>query len=237
MREPARRARPRAGVPLKSWNHCIGLLGLPGTGKSYRALELAREMGKTPAYVVAHDPTGSYRGADIHHYADEKALRARLATRAGGIHVLEVADGGRVLTCGIAIAQASASQAQNGYAVPVLVLWDEMVAVSGASPYRLEDEARDVLARRRHIGAGVGIIWTTQSPQFAHYSLLGLCTELYLFRLQDRRALDRLGNVGVDASILARLPSLPDRQCIRWRPGQRLEPQRDPPARSAGMRK
>lgn len=215
---PAGARRPALGVPLKSWNHCIGLLGQPGTGKSYRALILAREMSRTPAYVLAHDPTGSYRGPDVHNYPDERAACAALATRPAGIHVIDVADGGRVLAAGIRVAESSARAGTGGRAVPVLVLWDEMVAVSGASPHRLEESHRDVLARRRHLGSGVGLLWTTQTPQFAHYAMLALCTKLYLFRLQDKRALDRLAAIGVPDSTLALVRSLPDRRCIAWDP-------------------
>lgn len=220
------------GVPLKEWNYAISVLGVPGTGKSVYAMRVAWHLAsKTPAYVVAHDPTGSYTNAKnltyagrppVFRYESTQALWSQLSRRGAGIHVLDVSDGNEVISAGVQLAEASGARAKNGRAIPVIVLLDEAVAVAGASPYRLDDELRNLIARRRHIGSGVGIIWTSQSPQFAHYALLGLSTQITMFRLTDQKAFDRLERVGVPKEMLIRVRALPDYKSITYSPNMRI---------------
>ncbi len=48
--------RPRA---LADWNHLIVVVGARGAGKSTWAVGRALELGRAPAYLLAHDPRGA----------------------------------------------------------------------------------------------------------------------------------------------------------------------------------
>jgi hypothetical protein len=205
----------RVGVPLKSWNVNVGVLGEPGTGKSYYALRLAQALAAgAPAYVVAHDPTGSYDGPGIYHHETREAVLAGLRAHPGGIHCLESPDGDEVLRLAIGVAELAGGAAVRGHAVPVVALLDEIVEVEGANPRRLDSLLRTVIARRRHLGSGLGIIWTGQSAYFAHRALLNLATRWVLFRLSAEEDLDRLRSRGAQQSVLDRVAVLPDRHHI-----------------------
>ncbi len=217
------------GVELKTWNLAVFCAGVPGTGKSYFAVRYAEQLARRAGgYVVAHDPTGGYAGAQIHRYATVDALWKRLTTAPGGVHVLDVPDGGEVIAAACRLAEAAAKNRPKGVTkvAPVVCLLDEIVAVEGASPSRLDDQLRTVLARRRHIGSGVGLIWTSQSMYFANRALLGLSTELVLFRLTAEQDLDRLRKAGIPDDVVRAVAQLPDRAKISWKGGKatRLAP-------------
>lgn len=106
--------------------------------------------------------------------------------------------------------------AQRGSA-PAVLLVDEIVVLTGATPYRLDDRIRQLLALRRHWG--VGLIWTGQNARIANNQLLSMSTELVIFRLTDRRDLRRLEEAGVSPDVLERVPSLPNFHFLRVRLG------------------
>jgi len=53
------------------------LVGAPGTGKSTLANRLAAEHARS-SYVIAHDPTGSYRGPLVQRHPTTAALTRAL---------------------------------------------------------------------------------------------------------------------------------------------------------------
>lgn len=215
------------------WNHAIVVLGVPGTGKSTYALQLALELGRTPAYVLAHDPGWRLparlpdgRPAGLHRHESIAAARAALARDGRGVHVISCADGDEVIRLGKQLARASLAAGGGHAGVPVVVLLDEAVGTPGASPHRLGDELRELLATRRHLH--LAIVMTAQSPQLAHYALLTLATEVVLFRMTDDRALRRLEQAGVPSEKLSRVATLPNYQHIVHRLGE--APASSPPS-------
>jgi len=194
----------------RDWNHLIVVLGQPGTGKSTYALKRAKALCKSPAYGLAHDPGWRLPDDDmlVRHPNFDSASQG-LAQRPGAIHSLSVSDGEAVLSWGIDIAKASMEAGAN---CPVIVLLDEGVSTSGLNPYRMSPNLRDFIATRRH--HNVGMIVTIQSPAMGHYQLLGLSTEIVMFRLIDEKGLKRLESIGVPRNTLDRVRKLPDYQNI-----------------------
>lgn len=203
-----------------SVNVSIGAIGVPGTGKSTWALWRVRclqaELG---AYAVAHDP--SYRLPDafpngkpsgIRRFNSVADARAALASDPTGVLAIATVDAGEVLKLGVETSKESLKRGGDQNATPCIVLVDEIVAAEQAGAYRLGDQFRESLALRRH--QHLALVWTTQSPQLAHYQLLSLGTELALFRVTDERALKRIEQAGVPHAIVVQLPKLPDHKCI-----------------------
>lgn len=199
-----------------SWNHLIVVLGQPGTGKSTYALKRAKQLGREgPAYLLAHDPGWRLPedSALMRHTTFGEAA-AGLAKFPSSVHALSVSEGESVLEFGIGCARTSA---KTNHGCPVVVLLDEGVGTSGINPHRLSPRMRDFVATRRH--HNVGMIVTAQSPMLMHYQMLGLSTEIVMFRLIDDRGLRRLETVGVPDNILAAVKRLPNFKSITHRTG------------------
>lgn len=207
-------ADPRTRLVKKGdWNHAIIVLGVPGTGKSTYACQRALELGRTPAYVLAHDPgwrlpaelpDGSVTPLTRHDSI--AAGQAALARSPAGIHAFAVADGEEVLLFGVQVAQASLAANGGQAGVPVVVLLDEGVGTGAASPYRLGEALRQGMALRRH--QHTAIILTAQDPRLIHYAMVGLATELVVFRLNDRAALAELVRMGMPPADVAKVATL-----------------------------
>jgi len=57
-------------TPIREWNTAIGVIGGPSCGKSTYAQARVREIiAKNQCYVIAHDPSMSYQGADVQRHA------------------------------------------------------------------------------------------------------------------------------------------------------------------------
>jgi len=187
------------------WNVAIGVVGGPGCGKSFYAQHRARQLlAQQPTYCIAHDPTMSIRGADVHRYRSEAELLAGLKAAPAGIHVLDVADGLRVVKLAVAVGEAAKRQPDP---TPTLLVLDEIVAVGNMSPSYLDPAVQEAYAMRRHVH--LGWIFCSQRPQQAHPSVWELSTELVIFRVPTRRQLDRLEDLGVPAATLDAIPNLP----------------------------
>lgn len=201
------------------WNHLIVIVGERGSGKSTYAMKRALQLGRAPAYVLAHDPRGGIQDAaktwphgappKVRSFPSVAALRAAVKTDATGIMtVYSHGASDELLTFAGELAK-SASAA--GHATPVLVYFDEGAIVRGMSRHRLSDGFADVVAAGRH--SRIGMIVTVQSAKAIHYEILALSTEIVMFRVQDRKLLARLEEK-VPAAIVAKLPTLPNHRFI-----------------------
>lgn len=201
-----------------TFNHFIGILGRPGSGKSVEATRLALElMRETPCFVVAHDngwrlpdrlPDGTPTRIERHE-STEEAVEA-LAQRGNVIHAVASENAEEVIS--LAERVADRSLRQHGYTkgYPCVVLIDEVVAAGVCDPNRLSPSMRRLIALRRH--KNVGVIWTCQSARLVHNQLLTLATELRIFSLTDGRDLKRLDQAGVSSEQVASIAHLPKYQ-------------------------
>lgn len=189
-------------VEKGKWNIAEAIIGVPGTGKSEFAVKRLMELARTPAYTIAHDvgwrlpdklhdgtPTGIIRHPDI------ESVRKAIATKPRGIHAVSCMEADDVILFGTTLGAANLEKNGGAKGIPVVLYFDEIVGVAGASPYRLGASLRQLLAVRRHVHCGA--IYTTQSPQLMHYQLLALATRITAFRLIDESALDRMRKLGI----------------------------------------
>jgi len=210
-------------TPVGKWNHAIGVLGVPGCGKSTYAAALAMELGQEPAYLLAHDPTWRIpatlpdgRSVPLRRHATLDMCRAEMKTDARGLHAPTVRDGAEILAFASAVAQVSKGGELvplGKPAVPVVVLVDECAALEHSGPGRLRNELLELLIGRRH--KHVALIYTVQSPRLVDVSLLSLATQLVLFRIIDEKSRYRLRDeAGVPEPIVEQLQNLPDHQYL-----------------------
>lgn len=202
-------------LSARTFNVARGYLGLPGSGKTTRAvgdvLKLARASG---AYIVAHDsawsipdrlPDGT-RVPIVRHQSEESA-RAGYKSAPGSIHALSTETLAPATRIAVDLAAASGR--------PAILYVDEIVAVPDTSPNYVTPEFRALLSTRRH--ANVGIVWTTQSPFNVHRVLLKLSTELVIGRLRDGADLNRLQQSGVPRETIEKLAKLDNYRFIEVR--------------------
>lgn len=195
-----------------TWNHAIAVLGVPGTGKSTYALRRVVELAARPAYAVAHDaawrvphkwPDGTR--TPIVRHGSEDAARAAFARLPGGVHVVPSVDVYPAL-------DLAKDLAARGSA-PSVLLVDEIVTATGATPHHLDDRVRQLLALRRHWG--VALVWTGQNARIANNQLLSMSTEIVCFRLTDARDLRRLSEAGVSDEVCRTVRTLPNFSFVR----------------------
>lgn len=208
-------------IAARSFDLWEGYVGKRGTGKSTlalaRAVEKAKEIGG--AYVLVQDPQHrvpdtwpSGKPVGARRYSTCEEARKSIEADPRGIHVI---SSGRALPVidlakKISVAQFGEKNDKQGH--PCIVILDEAVNIEGASPYFLSDEMRDLIAGCRHYN--VGVIWTSQQPQFVHYSFMALSTRMVLFKVTDERGLANLRKAGVPDEVLAKLPTLHcDKKC------------------------
>jgi hypothetical protein len=155
------------------------------------------------------------RSANIVRHESIDAFLECLQVSGKGIHVIAVEDAGEVVNVGWRMAELSLELNGGDKGTPVIVFIDEAVAADDIDTYRLSGNMKKLIALRRH--KNVGLVFTTQSPQLCHYQMFALCTELALFRVKHRKALNKLLDVGIDPDIVERMPMLPNHHYIHWR--------------------
>lgn len=199
------------------------MLGKPGSGKSQHAVRLALGFAAKPGcYIVAHDVgwrlpetlhDGTRTGIQRHESVKEAAGAFGDPRRARGIHCVPSESAADCVQLAEALAEASleAHGGESGY--PSLVLIDEVVAAQMCDPNKLAPAMRHLLTLRRH--KNVGLLWTCQSARMVHNQLLTLATELYVFRLTDKRDLDRLREAGVEEGLVQQVSKLPPYKSVR----------------------
>lgn len=208
----------------KEFDCCIIVLGIRGVGKSTYALGRAVELGRKPAYVLAHDPghrlpagvigsNGKSTPVSIQYHDTIQSGAQSIGRTPSGVHAFAVPDGYQVLALGKEVSAASLRAHQGKGLVPSVVLLDEGVSIGGSStPYRQSDELRQDLALLRH--HNVGLIITCQDPGFLHYSSMTLSTEIVLFRMNDMNAIAKTIRMGVPEEIAMNARSLAKYQHI-----------------------
>lgn len=215
-------------IESKKWNHFIVVIGIPDSGKSDYGLRRACELGRTPAYVLAHDVAyrlpdgyhddkGGKHAVVVHRHDTIEGGLAALATKPGGVHAFVRADAMEVLAAGKQVAERSLAKNGGTHLVPVVVLLDEGVLVSGASRYRLDEQMLQAVTLRRH--DNVGVIITVQHPKYIHYSLNDMATEIVLFNIQGKAAIQRVVEMGVPERIAVQATQLPQYKYIHWKGG------------------
>jgi hypothetical protein len=220
-------------VELGRWNHMLGSIGPVGSGKTTVLLRHVLDLQQRPGcYVIAHDPNGTLppevhggRRTFVVRHATANGAREQLAKNARGIQAITPPYGKRAtsendanacIALALSVAKASLDAHGGKRGIPVLLLFDEAVAVPGVSPHKLDPAISDLILRRRWHHVGIG--YTTQSPKRCHYSLFDNATELYLFRMRSRRDLAALDEGGVPDEVRALLPRLPDHAFLTYYP-------------------
>lgn len=227
-------------IPERSLNEQWMYIGMPGTGKSWKArLDMWASAQETGGYVVAQDPTESFedKGVDIPHvrYDTPGKLAAGVRKHGGScVHILDGHDGDVVLATGKALAAASMAEGRRKAAknpldprskerepmfAPVYLYWDEAVASSEDSgPRRLSPLWMDLLGRRRRYG--IVPVMTSQSTFFAHRSVLMLSSRIYAFRLTDPEDAKRLKACGLPKHLGETLARVPDYEYYEMQSGR-----------------
>jgi hypothetical protein len=202
------------------WNVAIGAIGGPGCGKSTYAAARVREITKAQrCYVIVHDPTMSFRGADVTRHASVASLHAALRTRPGGIHCLDVARGLDVVREALHVASVARSQRNPA---PTLCVLDEIVTAGEMTPSYLSTLMQEAYALRRH--RHIGFLFCSQRPQQAHPVIWEMATEIVIFRLTTDRQARYLEAAGVDGATIAKARRLP----YFWHPSAKARPERIP---------
>lgn len=184
-------------VRLGEWDHSIIILGIPGFGKTVYATDELLRLGKSPCYMLAHDPAWRMptvmpdgRKVPLERHKSIADMRKALETRPAMIHALTRGDGEEVLAFSEQVAAASIARHGADAGIPVMALLDEGVATKSADPYRIGHGLRSFNAERR--GKNVGLIMTAQDPTYIHKSLYALATKLVVFRMNDMEAVGKL---------------------------------------------
>ena len=188
-------------IRIGEFNYCVGEIGIPGCGKSSDALnELHKRLGNH--YIVAFDPDFSLpnklhdgRKSEVYRYETCESLLAGLDSCPRGIHAINtnVED---AINCARIVAASSIAGKQEGQkAVPTILYIDEIAEASGMSHSYIKPEIRTLITGRRH--KHIGILWTGQSARICHNSLLGLSTELRIYRLIDAKDYRRLSELNI----------------------------------------
>lgn len=224
-------------IPVRKLNEQWVYLGLPGSGKSWKARidtwEAAQAQG---GFVIAHDPTDSFddEGVDIPHlrYKSPAELARGVQAHGGGcVHILATSNGDDVLRVALRLAQTNMAQARQGHFRPTYIYWDEAVAAGDMKARGLSDLWMDALARRRRYGIAPTL--TAQTSFFAHRSVLMMSTRTFIFTLIDPEDIDRMKAVGVPKEWRERLHAIPEYEYLEMRRGRVVhEPNMDAPSHS-----
>lgn len=168
----------------------------------------ARELGRRlPAYVIAHDLTGAFRGADVRRHATARELVADLAQHPGGVHVVEHEDAAEALAAALAVSDAAVANARGGPVVPTVLAIDEAVHADGLSSSHFAPSYKRAVALRRH--KALAVLIGTQYPAQVHPQLWALCSRLVLFRIDSERARSALrSNAGLPDATAAQVARL-----------------------------
>jgi len=217
------RSLPVGPTEKGKWNVCVGFLGKPGAGKTEGAVRYALDLSRKPGcYIVCHDNgwrvpeslhDGRATGVRRHEQTADAVASLGNPKTARGIHCVPSDDAEEVISIAEAVAEASLEAHGGSCGYPSLVFLDEVVAAGVCRPNYLSPSMQHLLTLRRH--KNVGVVWTCQTARMVHNQLLTLATELYIFRLTDRRDFDRLEEAGIPPDCIVAIGKLPPYKCIR----------------------
>lgn len=185
---PATKRKIR-GVARGGWDVNVGLLGIPGCGKStvgiWIMFELARDLD---CYMLAHDPEHALparlpdgRTTNLVRHATIASAEAACHAGQPGLHAVACLDAAEVVALGNRLGERSLRHFGASNAPPVLVFVDEVANCDEMGPNYLGPILKNALVLRRH--RHCGLVWGTQSPMLVHRQFLGKTTELRVFRL------------------------------------------------------
>lgn len=206
------------------FNHAIGCIGVPHTGKTVKAVEICTDFSRNPgAYVIAMDPNEDLpeklpngRKTGVIRHSNLDGVKSAIAgSNPEGIHAIGTTSCNAMVDLAKLISKYSLQSHGGKQGVPSIVFIDEISVCDEAGEHRIDKNLKDLLCRRRH--HHVGLVYTTQSPRLCHYQIFALSTELYLFRVTEEDDLKRMRKGMVPQAILDRLPSLPDYHYIRYK--------------------
>jgi len=193
-------------------------IGRRGTGKSTWARERAEELRRR-AYIIVHDPSGGFpvREGDATYHSMAELVAGIERTGGKTIHVLtdRHASPSAFLRTAWHIAERSKT-------VPVVAIFDEAALLHLIEDPKEAKSFRAVLLETittgRHIGAGVGLILTTQHANLLSYHAIEQVTSLVLFKITGGLCLQKLRMADVPDDVLAEVKTLGDHDFVTWKP-------------------
>lgn len=215
---------PPRGAARGTVNEAHVILGAPGTGKSTLALTIAERLAvELGAYRIASDPArylplryhdGQRTGVRWHETV--AAARAAVARDPRGVHAVVGRDVTGVVAFAAELAAESMARWGERRAPPVVLLLDD-AGVTKAARREFDDVLLGHLLARRH--EHLALLWTVQDPYLVDRQIVSQCTDLWLGRMTDGIAMNRLRQAGVPEDELVAVPRLPNHRFLHWRPG------------------
>lgn len=193
------------------FNERRAVLGLPGMGKTTLLAEWAEELDRR-AVVLVHDETGDFPTRAPFEQVRLERVRAKLREGRPGIHVVVDASVGQFVGLVQDIVNLQARP-------PVVAIFDEagMLELDEGDVAAIKKKLRTWYIRSRHLR--VGICLGVQDSNLVDYKLLGMATQIAVFRLTDEYALQKLRAMQVPETVLVAVPSLPKYRYIVGQPG------------------
>ena len=183
--------------------HLSVIIGRRGAGKSTLAATWAQWAAREGAYVVVHDPMGSFS------LRDERGI---LGHQAGLVSVVRGAvDFDRLL----ADCRALGLKSERGC---LLVLDEGVLLTSGEKPGKVRQKVRELAATARHVRLGLVVV--CQAANLLDYQLLALADQIACFASTDDFNAQKLRAAGVPVEVTTKLKLLPDRQYWCGAPGR-----------------
>lgn len=196
----------------------IGLLGMPGCGKTYKMKELLWDSPRVIVYNFASGfgPVGECRPNQnplpgfYFAYSIQELIRAMHRGGAGRIRVcfspVRAQFDKREVFNDVSKLVSDFSRGFGGLIYAVDEVWNGQT--SGSSP----DHFNECFSQWRHYD--LTVMWTAQRPADTDLAMRGLSTEIYAGRTIIEDDIKAVRKCGFPDEALAKLASLPNRQFI-----------------------
>lgn len=214
------------GIPIGEWNHAEIAIGKRGYGKSTRLMERMDELNDEAggAYKIGYSPeprfpTNSTRFR-IHYHEDIKSLERQLRRYPDDFHVLVGAEADPVVRFAESLGKSIKRKALGYWnrrgtalgkkAVPVILVVDEMMMLSGARGSASGGNNtiwfRQFLISLRHLH--IAFLGGIQDSNSVSYVNASLATRIWCFRTTHEWALNSMRAAGLPKEKLEALPKL-----------------------------